>query len=366
VDSDDGIKSGGNAGPLGYGDDDATPTDSPEPAETQAPPAVGDSYTDELAMALEHFSSIIVGSVPVYKTPLSRQMWAGIAEQFPIDAPHFEAAKKTQRRTVIGYGAMRLVTFLIFLVMTTAQIGAFAGAMSGADAVEPTGGLLGALLAATAALNFSDLQYLLAIPVIGMVGLFLRSIARRITFHLLGIGAERLSHRVFGRLDLIRMRITEAASKTRDRVGKGEWRERARNWTIIALWNAKRAEYLDRYITVVIWTVRTYISQIEATLMTVKFVIVVVLLLNVLPLAEGVGGVAWLLLMALALLAQTCLLWHLLGQKPNDFWTTEFRKAADDDENINETYVHKIGGIVENLVDEVLAKEFGQGGKKSD
>jgi membrane protein implicated in regulation of membrane protease activity len=123
---------------------------------------------------------------------------------------------------------------------------------------------------------------------------------------------------------------------------------------------------MDRYITIVIWTVRTYIEQIEAAMFVIKLAVVVTLAFYCLAfLPQNTTHMIMYAAFVLALLIQTYVAWHRVDQKPDDFWTKQFRKSASNNSGITETYADKIGKIVENLVDEALAKEWGKSSKDS-
>lgn len=343
---------------------DAAPSsgeDAPAPQRPTPADSARERFLYELRQAREHFAGINVGATQEHTTPLSRQMQKDIARLFPIDEKYFVEGRKTQLAAVWGYALLRALTFVLFAIMTTLQVAVFVGLHE--NATGPLSGMGASLSWAIADQSWGPLA-----TIAGLAAVFwiLRWGLRARAFEVLRIRAERLSFNVFGRLDDIKARITETAANTRDRAGVENWPARARDWTIIALWCAKRAEYLDRYITIVIWTVRTRITDMERGLLALKLVFVSALIwmaATSLPdrSAQALLGVAAL---AVFLAAQTYILWHRAGMKPTDFWTSEFRKHAPSEEGSYETYVDKVSGIVRNLVDEVIAKEWGQGGGK--
>ena len=327
----------------------------------------------ELETALAYFCSGVVGAVDSYAAPLSRQHRKDIAIQFPADNKYFDFAEKTQWSVIRGYLYLRIATFTLFFVLTIFQTLAFYMSISTNATVDGAGFVFNvfgySLPIVKPVLSLISAGQSLpggVIPIVMVASglfIFLRYLVRKVGFYILGIRAERLSFDIFTRLDEVSSRVTETCAKARDRVGDGEWPERARHWTIIALWNARRAEYLDRYITIIIWTVRTYILTIERVFILLKIAVMVAgffWLFQQIS-GSGVGNQVKVGVFSFFLGLQTYLLWHRAGMRPNDFWTEQFRRSASDTAGIRETYVDKISVLVENLVDEVISKEFGNG-----
>jgi hypothetical protein len=315
----------------------------------------------ELDAAIAHFRSGSVGAPQKYLRPFTRQLKSDTALRFPIDQAYFDRANAVQRQVVGSYLRLRMTTLVLYALLVLIQASAF---LAGFGSQQSTPGdpdpakPLGSFLAALPLPPEVGAASLILISAVAFFGL--RIATRRLWFRELSRDAHQLSFEVFKRLDDINTRVTEVCAHVRDRVGEGgSWSERARKWLTIALWNAKRGEYLDRFITTVIWKVQTSIQDIEILFLCIKLALAVAATLAVArnaPLAALPFG--------LLLLSQAYFLWHRLGRQPADFWTIQFRKSAPEDDHGKETYVDKISRVVENLVHEALSKEFGQGGKQ--
>ena len=317
----------------------------------------------ELAAARAHFQSGEVGAPTRYITPFTEQLMSETAAQFPVDADQYEKVRATSRIVIRNYFFLRLTTLLLFSAMVFSQAAIFDAWRSSFLGSEPQPLMLAPLWAALG--DTSLLRSSGSIFGIGAGFFALRIVARKLVFWDLTQRAERLSFSVFRRIDDIETRVTEACSKVRLRVGDN-WPRRAKNWIIIALWNAKRSEYLDRFVTTVIWRVRTYIVNWETFFFFVKMAIVTIILidLEVVAADSGNGGVVGAVFAGLMFL-QAYLLWHRADQRPTSFWTDTFRRSAPGQQEDAEKYVDKISDEIENLVHEVISKEFGQAGKNS-
>lgn len=215
-------------------------------------------------------------------------------------------------------------------------------------------------------LPMADLEPPLAVSAGALAGIavaLLRRGVRWYFFHQIERKAERLSYDVFKRIDDISTNVTDACLKSRNRKGRGEWSERARDWIVVAIWNAKRGEYLDRFITTTIWAVRTYIVLAEIAAAALK-VGVSLFAASIVFNGDTSAAFAGSIGLGAALAAQAIFIWMLWGRKPDDFWTRVFRAYAAEHEDHADAYSDKIASVVENLVHEALGKEFGTGGKK--
>ncbi len=314
---------------------------------------------DVLKEAQEHFDSIHYGISDTHQLPFSRQLKKSTADLFPRDAALYAEASQTQDAVTHFYALMRLVTFLLFAAVLTLQVMIFSLPLESAF-------FSGFYSSALSELAQNWLVASVAILVVGAVGAIFRYTVRSAFFYFMEVRAERFSFKMFKRIDDIVTEVTVACSRTRDRVGKGgEWSKRAKCWVIIALWNAKRAEYLDRYATTVIWCVRTYnrlalifFSVLKVSALVTAFAVV---WSNFAIIGAGAAAPNTVanVVFSVFLIIQGMTVWHFLGQKPPDFWTKAFRKSASQVEDGLEHYASKVGSVVENLVHEVLNKEFG-------
>ena len=327
---------------------------------------------DELDDALAHFDTGRVGAPESYRTPFTRQLKDDTAARFDVDKHYFDRADRVQREVIASYFGLRLFTLFLFLVLLIIQVSVFAAMFVSGDLIEPgewqsnlhTVKISKNIIGALSSNDSSQLVSGAAIVVVlGAIFFGVRLIVRGVSFYVLKRRSQELSFLIFTRLDDINTRVTEVCAKVRDRIGKGgDWPARARNWTIIALWHAKRGEYLDRYITTVIWKVRTSIQETENFFF---WIIKIAASVAAVGLAGSVTqSASVLIIFGIFVFAQSFLPWHYWGMQPADFWEKQFRHSASDDDGAKENYAHKIATVVENLVDEVIAKEFGQGGAR--
>ena len=304
---------------------------------------------DILLAARMHFQIGKIGAPQKYERPFTRQLKNDTRLQFPVDERYYALAEKAQSDVLARYLSLQVIEVSMLALLVAIQALLFAPDR-----------LMGSL----------DLPFLknLTWPwalgsgvLAAAIFAALRSFVRWFFFHEIERKAERLSFEVFKRIDDINTNVTEACLKSRNRKGRGEWSERAREWIVVAIWNAKRAEYLDRFITTLIWSVRTYIVNIEIAAVLLKFAVALIAAVYVFRRDEAAASFAF----CGAILVQTGLLWLVWGRKPADFWTTVFRKSASEHEENVEPYSDKIASVVENLVHEALGKEFGAGSKTS-
>ncbi len=310
---------------------------------------------DELKAAKDYFSTAAtsIGSIREYTRPFTKQLKKDTELMFPVDWEFYVEASNVQKKVLSLYFALRCITFSLFAVMVCVQLYVFGHAFIFDHTKNEASHIHFELLN-------NELISIAFIILIGISFGGIRLAFRKLFFYVLKTRARHLSYKIFKRIDDINTRVTETCSKSRDRVGGGLWRVRAKNWMLIAQWNSRRAEHLDRFITTVIWAIRTYITNLERSFLLLKLIFVTLAtwgIFSLLPSSDfslSLLGIFWL-----CLIIQAWIVWHVFDQQPPFFWTSEFRKSANTDPNA-ENYADKISGVVENLVDEVLGKEFGQ------
>jgi hypothetical protein len=343
--------------------------------EAMAPGSQGSDFPAqaELDEAIAHFviSAQLTGASEKHQTPFTRQLKSDTASRFPADKKYFDKANLVEREVIIWYIVLRVVTLLLFSVLLALQAVIFEETFTHSPRTETdswsnvpqkfidiAASVIGVLP------QLGDDKEAVAIwrlVLVSILFVLLRIVIRWLWFRELSNKAHQLSYTIFARLEEINSRVTEVCAKVRERVGKGgDWSTRARNWTIIALWYAKRSEYLDRFITTVTWKVRTTIQHTENASLAIKGALSVFAVGMVsheqLSYESGIFG--------LFILVQTYLFWHALGIQAPEFWTTQFRKSSLSGDHGKENYADKIGAVVENLVHEAVSKEFGQSGKQ--
>ena len=317
---------------------------------------------EEYEAARKYFAKTDYGATMRYKQPFSNQLKDEIISAFGVDGEIYRKANEVQKKVCIQYAALRVVTLGVFLATLLIQLSGLAGQPIEDAPISKTAYRFAENLQA---LVNGDLILLLIITAIGAFALRW-GIRWAFLDKTIEIEAERLSHKIFTYIDSVSEDVTNCCSKARDRTGRGGiWPKRANAWVTIALWNAKRAEYLDRYATTIIWCVRTYTKAIERISQAVKVIATIVAISAVAfgagPIGEYFGELSLNERISFGLLLgfQTFALWLFLPRKPADFWTLSFRKSATAHHEIEDNYPAKLGRVVENLVDEVLRKEFG-------
>lgn len=311
----------------------------------------GSPPVEILGAAHAHFRDGSIGAPNKYERPFTVQLKNDTRRQFPIDERFYLQAEAAQRSVLRMYVFLQLIEVAMLAALILVQASLFAGSR------------LPDWLQWLPMANLSTPIAFVAGLSVALAGAGLRRGFRWYFFHEIERKAERLSYDVFKRIDDISTNVTDACLKSRNRKGRGEWSERARDWIIVAIWNAKRAEYLDRFITTIIWAVRTYILHVEAAAVTVKFALslaIGVAVFDASTRAAAAGSLGFIL----GLILQAVIIWLVWGRKPDDFWTRVFRSSANEHEESLEPYADKIASVVENLVHEALGKEFGAAGKK--
>jgi hypothetical protein len=340
-------------------------TGAPDTSSPAAEPLAGETlsqnsslYERELAAAKKHFGSGVVGGSETHRRPFTEQIMSDTEAMFPWDSDKYKTAR-SQMWAVLGrYFTMRVVTSFLHAGLVILLVAIYDAAIS-----DGGSSLLSKLLEATGLSDVFATWWPLLMAALAFLAFGMRSAVRGFFFFGLTRRAETLSYDVFKRIDDIATRVTEACAKVRLRAGEG-WPERAKNWVIIALWNAKRGEYLDRFITTVIWKVGVYIERMQNVFLVVNVAAIAAIYacFRGVP-APGEETFAADLIFIGALTANSFFLWHKAGQKPNAFWKDQFRKSAPEQTDETENYADKISDEIENLVVEIISKEYGQSGR---
>lgn len=321
----------------------------------------GFDAVDELRHALKHTRTMHFGKTKKRLTPLSRQVKHEIRDLFPIDYPAFNLADKTkgkiERRTVI----LRLSTIFVFLAYLALILGAtqdFLGVSDKSNALKVFGYGLPGLPSIFQGFFQTPLGYVIYIFVISVFAIAARRTIREFFFMAIHRFTGQFAHDLDSRWDCIDTRVTECCLAAQKR--GANWTLRSNLYTIIAIWNAKRAEYLDRYSTVSAWKIHDFVMLVEYLATGFKFL-----------LALGVfGWVAYLvyqyheiqnlrtyisvaaIFVALAATAVGGFL--LYGRVRNDKWTEIIRSDIAKSEETDKHHFLKLGELVENLSRTVL------------
>ncbi|PHS26074.1 MAG: hypothetical protein COA84_06715 [Robiginitomaculum sp.] len=211
-----------------------------------------------------------------YVTPFSRQIKEECRASFPKDIQAYDAADANQRRAEKLYFSLRLITLLIFGVYVYTIISAL---LYFVNHNEIRGFILGGILAFLPSFNGSELLYFSIFLVLAsLVFTAFRFLFRWTIYRELIRCTDRFAHDVAIRYSDIAERMRLCAGNIFIREGRLKdmgmsWEDSVILWTKAALWNAKRAEYLDRYSTTVSWKIRLFIKRFESVTFLVKIAI---------------------------------------------------------------------------------------------
>ncbi|MBL4616330.1 MAG: hypothetical protein JKY46_01410 [Robiginitomaculum sp.] len=216
--------------------------------------------------------------VKKYVTPFSRQIKEECRSSFSNDTKVYDAADKSQLRIEKIYFGLRLITLLTFSVYVYTIINALLYFVSHGEIRDFIPGGAAAFLPR---FNGGELLYFSAFLVLVSLSFtFLRFLLRGAAHYELTRCTESFAHNVAMRHSDIAERMRLCAGNIFVREGRLKdmeisWEDSVTLWTKAALWNAKRAEYLDRYSTTVSWKIRLFIKRLETTTFFVKSAIVI-------------------------------------------------------------------------------------------
>ncbi len=219
----------------------------------------------ELAAASRLMNRNLFGNVAMKRLPFSRQLLTEIEEAFPVDADMFKAVAKSHREyqrgfhvafTVgTGFFAVLLALWVVFFAeYVTLALNGFAFEATSRTSwfftAEGAPGLFGQTF--DAPLWLYALVY--AVAIIG-AGVAARRVIRFLLLREIRNNARDLDSMITQRYELILARVIDTSGKISSARSKPKWHRRAHHWTIITQWNAKRAEYIDRYFSTIGWKI---------------------------------------------------------------------------------------------------------------
>lgn len=303
-----------------------------------------------------------VGNVGPYCAPFSRQLKSEIRRLFPRVVTPFDDADRTLRRVrgeFLWLKALTLLTFLTFLGVTYGlaiayvapeQFSWFPGLADLAPIWRLVFALVLMVLAATALFGART----------GLREVFFRA--------LINPSMRDFTHRFASTyMDALVAAMTRA-QESRDSAGPGPWARRAYERMKVALYHAKRAEYIDRYGTTTLWNIRDLFKRIEYASWILKiatgFATTAFILLMSDPAATALAGrppgsMAGRLVLVTLLAILGLWLWGFVRRK-DDYLTEVFGgefAAARAQRTIDEaeiSYLEQIPDVVQNLVAETL------------
>jgi len=207
----------------------------------------------------------LFGGVAKIRLPFSTQLLTEIENAFPVDGDMFKAVAQSHREYRRGYQAAFVLGTIVFgalLAVWVAFASEYLTLVLDAAAFQSMGhapwfftdegapNLIG--------LTFGGplwLYALLFFIAIACAGIAARFLLRFLLLREIGNNARDLDNTITQRYELILARVLESCSKISSARSKDHWSRRAHHWSIVAQWNAKRAEYIDRYFSTIGWKI---------------------------------------------------------------------------------------------------------------
>lgn len=320
----------------------------------------------ELAAATAYMRRTKFGEVSRRLLPFSRQLRDEIRSTFPIDADVFDVVDE-------NYLGVRLRTWLAFIVTTgvlTLILAVYAwlvGAMWVAPISEALSDVVpfaGAASALGEGAISRVVNFLGASIVLFALGVAVRQMSRYFLFTRIENQSEKLGNTITSKYDDIVARVHHVCSKAlKARIAGGDWPRRAHDWTLIAQWNTKRAEYIDRYFTTIAWKLELFFERIELFFIAVRVLLIVGAF--ALLLRFGVDRIGWdqvgqlwpLIPAFLIFQAYFWIGWVWLNRQPNDIWRKISAMQVQKSEQAKEHQFEEVAELVETLVHNVISVE---------
>ncbi|MBR9825068.1 MAG: hypothetical protein GYB36_04595 [Alphaproteobacteria bacterium] len=346
---------------LGSGSADIDPSAS-EPVDAKTSNAQGEFEAQkELDAADQMIRSIHFGTTDSFIRPFTRQLRTSTRQTFDIDNDIYVEADKSLTRVTRYYLLMRALTFMVYILMALMAAAIFAALVPNHLASVYLTPLVQAV-SFIAGETVSLLETVLIFGVVLAVLTFARWGFRSLLKLLIRINGKEFSFKVSDRYDSILMRIVECCHNAM--LQKENWPSRARNWTKVALWNSKRAEYLDRYSTTVAWKIRYLITFWHRFFVFGKVLISLGLSTSIawsiFTAPEMTSSAIWAgLIMVITWWTTTAVGWVFFDSFRADLWTTVFAKKIQDDEDTQKHPFDLISDVVENFVSLIESNQFG-------
>ncbi len=330
---------------------------APESAKTSSP--YGDHRAAEDASAADAQIAIAdFGFVSKYVFPFTKQVRVDVRAMFPIDKETYDKADSMEKKVAWLYGVLRLLTlilYFLFLAIFTATASEY---LTGTKRLDWLPDFIFAIDVANPTLK-AIITIVLAGAVLAGVRFFLRWQFLREIERL----SENFAHEVSQLYSDVTTRAFEMANSVRDRITDGcTWVESAELFAKASLWNAKRAEFLDRYSSNIAWKNRWMFLRIEFAAFLIKTVATLALVAVILfgfqfdpagvssDIGKKIAPVVFLLL-------NLHFGWGYAFRKQGDFWTRAFSKETKLQGSVETTYYNTIPRVIANLVDQVQAME---------
>lgn len=309
----------------------------------------------ELEAAREVAGSDHLGETGPYVTPFSLQLRNDTEAQFGQDKSFYRSIKKTMQEVLFTYAIMRVIGVVIFgayIAMLLWLVENFAKIGGESFLAVAHQALIKSFANADTALG-------VLLVCLSVASVAVRWFVRFIFFLYINTRGRELSYLIKKHIDDIGSKIMESCSKAQLRNGAGRWSRRAGNWTRVALWQAKRAEYLDRYSSTTTWLVQHYTLLMERLFWAYLAAATLYASDQILRSGNCSGGdcVAFNWFIVSLVTVTAAVGWGLLFRRRGNFWTQEFRKKIAADAGDSPHYFEQVGELVENLVEMVVANQ---------
>ncbi|SDM55234.1 hypothetical protein [Maricaulis salignorans] len=344
-----------------------------EPQEVETTPDNGLGFEFEGAAELEQVDALIgrahFGVGGDHIAPFSRQLRKAMRDDFPSDNDIHDIADKAIADVQVGYGLMRVSTFLAYVILMVVLSSTIHAGYPEMQNLLVWGVLVELMAQLPGVGSNSELVY--AYAAFGLVVFAgLRVVIRALFKREIEINGEKFAYKVKSRYDDIMSRMDKC---TRNALLESDnWAKRASLWTKIALWCSKRSEYLDRYATTVGWKARFTIKMFHIISLGAKIAIgtYVCFTIAVSLYAAPDGSLAvhtdlFRVIAALVAIPALIYSWAILHWFPGDIWTEKFAKLVEDESAATGNYFDDISDMVESFVRTISASRFNGGQRNS-
>lgn len=294
------------------------------------------------------------GHVTHYRTPFTTQVRDEIRTAYPCDKDIHDDGDSAELKIVLFYTLLRIVTLLLFAGFLNFAIAIAAIYFTGDyAAINVATGLLSYLPAPQP----PNLMSALGLTVVVALGLFfLRVAIRWLVLREIVQRGEKFAHNVSQRYSDVLTRLSDNANGIFDRTNKCRWQRSAELFAKAALWNAKRAEYIDRYTTNIAWRNRWFFLRLEFVSFGIKAVLAAGACYFIFAGFEFSGSIDTQqnliekLSFCGVIIATLLIGWGYVFRKRGDFWTAAFTKEIKLQSAPQSHYYNMLPRIVANLV----------------
>jgi|GEM_PF-3691095 len=312
---------------------------------------------EDVAAAEKQISMDAFGSVTKFVYPFTQQVRQDVRALFPADKVIYDKADKAEGSVSRMYFVLRILTFSLFAGFSATTTAILSEFFTGESAI---GFLPGAFFALGDGSEF--LNAFLSVITLAVAFGVLRTMIRWMLLREIVQSAERFAHDVSQRYSDTTSRTFEMANGVIDRMTRDmTWAQSAELYAKAALYNAKRAEYLDRYSTNIAWKNRWMFLRLEAATFTLKLFLTLCLIALVALGFSPDGDISVMTPQKVAFIALLAVnmhfVWGYAFRQKGDFWSAAFSKETKLQGSVESNYYNTIPRIIANLVKAIQANE---------